>query len=138
MIKDLPQPLISHVQLPFLGKLVSEHSRIATFLPSGRRAAAIPINSSLGFMLSCAGLQRVQVHILSIPCPAVSAVRLPRPASRRRTLVVEARHIVGIDLGTSNSSVAIIRGGSAEIVLSRDGSTIPSCVAVLEVTPHDG
>ena len=39
--------------------------------------------------------------------------------------------IIGIDLGTTNSAIAVMRGGKAEIIPSAEGNrTIPSVIAV--------
>jgi molecular chaperone DnaK len=47
--------------------------------------------------------------------------------------------IVGIDLGTTNSCVAVVESGSTTVVQNRDGSrTIPSMVAITEGAPLVG
>jgi molecular chaperone DnaK len=48
-------------------------------------------------------------------------------------LIVEGKHVVGIDLGTSNSAIAVVQDGEARVVEGTDGLVTPSCVAVLEV-----
>ena len=37
---------------------------------------------------------------------------------------------VGIDLGTTNSSIAVLRGGVPEIIADRDDGLVPSRVAL--------
>ena len=46
--------------------------------------------------------------------------------------VKEMETIVGIDLGTTNSEVAIISAGRPQIVLERDEAILPSCVGLDE------
>ena len=43
---------------------------------------------------------------------------------------MDGEAIVGIDLGTTNSEVAIISGGKPQVVLERDEAILPSCVGL--------
>src|SRR4051812_19762678 len=50
--------------------------------------------------------------------------------SERRSLVAEGEKIIGIDLGTTNSVVAVMEGGEATVIPNQEGSRLtPSVVA---------
>src|SRR3954466_13717706 len=63
----------------------------------------------------------------SVPFP------LPRRCSigfERRSIVAEGEKIIGIDLGTTNSVVAVMEGGDVIVVPNQEGSRLtPSVVA---------
>ena len=40
--------------------------------------------------------------------------------------------IIGIDLGTTNSEVAFVFDGTAEIIIDNDNGILPSCVSIGE------
>src|SRR4051794_6264447 len=57
----------------------------------------------------------------------ISETRLQRG---RRSIVAEGEKIIGIDLGTTNSVVAVMEGGEATVIPNQEGSRItPSVVA---------
>ena len=56
-----------------------------------------------------------------------------RSGLHRHCFTFQARAVLGIDLGTSNSAVAIVQDGEARIVSIGEEDTIPSWVAFTEV-----
>lgn len=83
----------------------------------------------------------VQMHIV-LRIPRITSTEFIRGTlgtdrhirSRQRWTTINAKHVVGIDLGTSNSAVAAIVDGKAQITGGDDGLVTCSCVAILEVS----
>lgn len=67
-------------------------------------------------------------------CLASGPSSAPRHLSRATKCPLRCRAVVGIDLGTTNSAVAAIVDGRAQVLPDADGHTsVPSLIAIDQV-----
>jgi molecular chaperone DnaK len=96
-----------------------------TFTPvagSAPPAATVP---TLPTLADLAAEHRVQTLQAALPKLDVGLPAEPVPVAR------PSRHVVGIDLGTTNSCAAIVKDGKPYVIPSREGhNTVPSIVAL--------
>jgi molecular chaperone DnaK len=115
-----PTPVIPPPGLaPDAGSLTPE---AITFTPT---AASAPPAATLPTLADLAAAHRVEQLQAALPKIDVGLPPEPIPVTR------PSRHVIGIDLGTTNSCAAIVKDGKPYVIPSREGhNTVPSIVAL--------
>ena len=87
------------------------------------------INVNMHVLRAVYGVMTLIPHHPGHMQPCLSHARPGVVPPQRGSVTMKCGEVVGIDLGTTSSAIAVVRGENAEIVPTIDGhSTLPSCV----------